>query len=536
MLTGMRTNARAASMTRGLALPPSTPLVRPGAKSSAAAAILVTVGFFAVVLLAAWFDTLPVLMALVGLAAVAIMVIRPEIATFVVVFLLYSNVPAVAFKLYSLPQVIAGSFILLLGLPLLHQVVGGRQPLRVDGTLRLMLAFLAVMLAASVWANDTGLALDRVGKFAVEGLLLYWLLINTLRSAAAVRQAMVAALAAGVLLASLTIYQSVTGSYEQEFGGLAERQLAYEYKREAAALRGEVYRFHRADRAGGPQLGPNRYGQIMIVLLPLAAVLYRRGATKRARLMAAAAGIVILIGGVLLTYSRATMLALALLVLAAALVKWLRARTVCAVAVCGVLLMPVAAPGLYQRLSTLQAVTDLDDPSEADGALRGRATEMLAALRAFIDHPILGVGPGQYTPFYSTEYQQIADIKFRELQESRRAHTLYFEMAAEVGLVGLTIFLVIPLVLLRALWRARRVWAAQRPDLADLATALCLSLLAFLLTACFLSHAFERYYWFLIALAAAALETMRVRPPLSRGLTSRVVPARSTRAWPAVRS
>lgn len=525
-----------APMTGGLALPQSTAPARPGAKSPAAAAILLLAGFGAVAILAAWFDILPLIMALIGLAAVIVMIIRPELATFAVVFLLYSNIPAVAFKLYSLPQVIAGSFILLLGLPLLHEVVGGRQPLRAGGAFRLMVAFLAVMLAASVWANDSGLALESVVKFATEGLLLYWLLINTLRSADAVRQAMVAALAAGVLLAGLTIYQSVTGSYEQDFGGLAERQLAYEYKREAAALRGEVYHYHRSDRAGGPQLGPNRYGQVMIVLLPLAVFLYRRGPTRRARLMAAGAGGVILVGGVLLTYSRATLLALALLLVAAALVKWLRPRTLCAVGVCALLLMPVAAPGLYQRLSTLQAVTDLDEPSEADGSLRGRATEMLAALLVFLDHPFLGVGPGQYLPFYSVEYQQISDIQFRELDRSRRAHTLYFEMAAELGLLGLVIFLSIPLLLMRELWRVRRLSAAHRPDVADLATALCLSLFVFLVTAVFLSHAFERYYWFLIALAAAALETMRVSPPLSRGVTSRPVLARGTRAWPAVRS
>ena len=529
----MATNLGGPSMTSGLALRSSTTAVGLSVRSPAATAALVSLGFCAIALLTARFDTPPVLAALVALPAVAVMIIRPEIATFAVVFLLYSNIPAVGFKLYSLPQVIAGSFILLLGLPLLRQIIGGRRSLRVDGTFRLMLMFLAVMLAASVWAKDAAIALDRVAKFATEGLLLYWLLINTLRSADAVRQAIAAALAAGVLLASLAIYQSATGSYEQDFGGLAERQLAYEYKREAAELRGEVHHYHRADRAGGPQLGPNRYGQIMIVLLPLAAFLYRRGRTRGVRLSAAAAGGLILIGGVLLTYSRATLLALAVLVLAAALVKWLRAITVCAVAACALLLVPVAAPGLYDRVSTLGALTDLDDPSEADGSLRGRATEMLAALHAFADHPFLGVGPGQYTPFYSIEYQQISDIKFRELDHNRRAHTLYFEMAAEVGLPGLAIFLSIALLLMRNLWRARRLWAAERPDLSDLAVALCLSLFTFLVTACFLSHAFERYYWFLIALAAAALDAMRPRPEPARLRGHRAPPPRTAWTWPA---
>jgi hypothetical protein len=36
-----------------------------------------------------------------------------------------------------------------------------------------------------------------------------------------------------------------------------------------------------------------------------------------------------------------------------------------------------------------------------DGAIKGRATEMLAALAVYLDHPFIGVGPGQYVPFYS---------------------------------------------------------------------------------------------------------------------------------------
>lgn len=502
----------------GAAIPPSLRDLRSSWASAldgrwhrAGGAALAALGLGTVAALVARFDVTPVLAALLSAGAIALMLLHPGLAAVTVVVLLYSNIPGVGVKLYGLPQAAAGSFILLLGIPLVDTVLNRRQPFRVDPTWRLMLAFLVMMLLASVGARDKAIAFDRVTKFAIEGLLLYWLLINTVRTERAVRHVIAAAVAGGVLLGSLTVYQSVTGEYEQDFGGLAERQLAYEYKREAAALRGEVYQLHRADRAGGPQLGPNRYGQIMIVLLPLAAFLYRQGRSARLRLSAAVAGGLILFGGVILTYSRGTLLALAVLVGAAAVVKWIRSTTVAVAAICALLLLPVVAPALYYRVSTLGAVTALNDPSEADGSLRGRATEMLAALHAFADHPLLGVGPGQYTPFYSMDYQQISDIQFRQIDESRRAHTLYLEMAAELGIVGVTLFVAIPLLLLRDLWRARRQLGPRHAELADLATALCLSLVAFLVTACFLSHAFERYYWFLLAIAGASLMAMRSR-------------------------
>ena len=134
---------------------------------------------------------------------------------------------------------------------------------------------------------------------------------------------------------------------------------------------------------------------------------------------------------------------------------------------------------------------------------------MLAAFNAFADHPIVGVGPGQYTPLYSVEYQQSLETKFRNLRHARRGHTLYFELAAETGVIGLVTFLAIPLLLLAELWRLRRRYMDRSPELAHLATAFWLSIAAYLGTAVFLHLAYERYYWFLIALTAAAVKIMK---------------------------
>jgi O-antigen ligase len=175
-------------------------------------------------------------------------------------------------------------------------------------------------------------------------------------------------------------------------------------------------------------------------------------------------------------------------------------------------LTTVAVPGYYARLDTIRGVKGLfSDEAEVqpDGPTRGRVTEMLAALKVFLDHPILGVGPGQYTPFYSKEYQLDPDIAFRYLPKTRRAHTLYFEMAAETGFLGITTFMAIVLLVMTRLWHMRRRWLYIRPDLAHLATAFLLSLVAYLGTAVFLHFSFQRYYWLLLAVAGAALQVLR---------------------------
>lgn len=76
-------------------------------------------------------------------------------------------------------------------------------------------------------------------------------------------------------------------------------------------------------------------------------------------------------------------------------------------------------------------------------------------------------------------------------------------MGAEMGIAGLAVFLAIVLGLVRRLWRLRR-HALSR----DLATAMVLSIAAYLGTAMFLHLSYQRYLWFLVALAGAALHVL----------------------------
>lgn len=447
---------------------------------------------------------LAVAFAVAGLIA---MLLRPELATLAAVFLLYSNIPPVLLKLYGVPQIVAGSFILLLGLPLIHFLVFQRREVRMDGVFRWMIVLLCSMLLSSLFAKDAGFATQHVQTYLFEGMLLYWLIINTVRDLPTFRRVVWVALAAGTMLGSMSIYQSFTGDFGNQFGGLAERNLEAELEnaaREEPRIRGD--RVRNVMRADGPQLGKNRYAQVMLVLVPFAWLQLRNARSRRARVCAVAMGSVILTGGVGLTYSRGAYLAaLVMIGVATFVVHWVRPAQLAAGAICGLLALPVVAPLAVQRMTTLAAVTDLDDPSEADGSLRGRATEMLAALNVLLDHPLLGVGPGQYKSFYSVEYHQKVGVKLRDIQTQRRAHMLYFEIGAEGGVIGLAVFMVIPLLLLRGLARARRYWETRHLEYANVAAACFLSIVGFLVTALFLSHAFARFYWFLMALAGTTL-------------------------------
>ena len=451
------------------------------------------------------FDAVPVLGLLVMGAAGLAMVIRPELATLVTIFLLYINAPAILTQQHDVPEFAAGAFILLLGIPIVHFLLIRRQSLRSDGAFALMVVFLGTVVLSSLEAVDVDIAMARVLGFALEGLLLYWLVINAIRDLSTLRRVIWVLLLAGSLVSTLCLYQDLTGSYDQEFGGLAYRN--YDPSRDGIVDQDRDKR-GKYDRAQGPVNEPNRFAQIMIVLLPLAAYLYRRSRSPLQRLSIAGMSMLILVG-IALTLSRGAIVALAFMVGALVYLKWFRGGWVLLAVGLAVLVVPLITPFYLDRVNSLANVVYLfdhdDGAPQTDGAMRGRATEMLAALNVFRDHPILGVGPGQFAPFYVLPYSENPDIKFRDLRGARRAHTLYLELAAENGLVGLLVFMTIVALLIRKLWQARHRWLDDRPELADLVTACTLSLLTYLWTAIFLHLSYQRYYWFLLAFSSAAV-------------------------------
>jgi len=441
----------------------------------------------------------------------------PDVAIVAFVFLLYTNIPALVRQAYELPTLVAGAYVVLLVPPLVHVMLRGHR-LRVDAVLLLMLLFLAVLLASSLRAPLMPFAVQRIFTYVFEGIVLYWLVVNVVTGMTTLRRVIGTVLIAGAFLGSLSTWQAVTSS-NYEFGGLAARdwEMIEKAEREGRAAGRPLAQYRGADRAEGPVDEPNRYAQLMIVLLPLALVPIRHATTRSARVTGTAVALLVL-AGVVLSYSRGAAVALAVLAVALSAVGWLHPARLLAGAVALVVLGAVAAPGYYQRVASIGTATSVfadNGGRGADGAIRGRMTEMLAALHAALDHPVLGVGPAQYWKVYSAQYHQVPGIQFKEIRGTRRAHSLYLELAADTGAVGFTTFLAIVGTAMVALWRARLRYATQRPELSDLATALWLSVFIYMVTGAFLHLAFERYFWFLLALAGASVSVMSneaVRP------------------------
>ena len=75
------------------------------------------------------------------------------------------------------------------------------------------------------------------------------------------------------------------------------------------------------------------------------------------------------------------------------------------------LMVGAAAAGVALGATERKLFDGDSGAAAADGAMRRRVTEMMAAVRVFFDHPTIGVGPGMFKA-YSEEYGNQDDAMF----------------------------------------------------------------------------------------------------------------------------
>lgn len=447
----------------------------------------------------------------------------PRAASFFAVVILYTNL-VVVFAGSPLYQVVGASSAILLALPVADQLLIRRQSPRVDRVFGLMIVFLVVLLVSAFVAEDINLAIKEIVQYVTEGMVIYLLILNIVRSTPDLHRVMAAGVLSCAVLSMMTIYQVVRHDYKNQFGGMAQRlDVSHPLPKvgsdvnaaddEIAPIPAEDEEDGIAliDRASGPIGDPNRYAQLLLVVLPWALYFSRHGRTPLQRL-AAASTAALTMTAVALTYSRGAFITVALLVVFLLVWRYIRPGRLALAGLVLVAIVAATAPGVLARVGSIGGVSLLgkhDAKVAPDGAIKGRATEMLAALAVYLDHPFIGVGPGQYVPFYSEKYQLLDELSFRHLPRPREAHNLYFSIGAETGSAGLLVFFLIMGTLFVGLRWARRFWLPRSRRRADLAVAFSLSLVAYLGTGMFLHLSFERYLWFLVAVASAAVHILR---------------------------
>jgi O-antigen ligase len=149
-------------------------------------------------------------------------------------------------------------------------------------------------------------------------------------------------------------------------------------------------------------------------------------------------------------------------------------------------LLAFTVDGFVARLGS---VTDL----QHEGSARERWQTLFHALSLIVDHPVFGVGIGQSI----IALNETGGVRWRNI------HNLYLEIAADLGLPALVVFLALYVHAVRSVVRARRALRAAGSALASVAQGLEISLLGFAVAALFYPIAYHMFVYYLLGLAVA---------------------------------
>src|SRR5690606_12252117 len=200
-------------------------------------------------------------------------------------------------------------------------------------------------------------------------------------------------------------------------------------------LFGEV----RQPRLAGALGEKNFYAQIMLMLVPIGLFQFSAEKSRHLRVLALVATM-LTTAAAALTFSRGAAVGFVVMLILATFMRAIKPQQFVLI-VALIALVLVALPQFTIRMASLmeiRTVFEKDSATTVDGAIEGRAPEMLSAVYMFRVHPIVGIGPGM-SKYYSRDYGNALGIK--QLAGTRRVHSLYLELLAEGGVLGFVTFM-----------------------------------------------------------------------------------------------
>lgn len=418
-----------------------------------------------------------------GAAFIVVALARPDLSVLAFTFVLYINLSdnLIALGYPSIAKLFVG---LLAFIILVRWLVFKDEYRGVALPLGLAVLYTVAGSISLFAATDFNVAVTSLGIYLKDAVI-FLLILLLIQNEATLGRAIWVMLVAGIFMGTLSVFQEATRTFGNTYYGFGRviYDTAYGY------------------RLGGAVHDPNFYAQIMVVLLPLAAVQFF--SEKRLLLKAIAAWAFLVCAlTVVFTFSRGAFLGVFALILLA--VVRLRPRlALVSVGLFAVAVVYSLLPSNYVlRISTLLDFLPGSALSPAAvTTFRGRTSENLIALQMFLDYPVAGAGIGNYNNRYQ-EYSRLLGIDPRLGPQS--AHSLYLEIAAERGVLGLIAFALLIYWTFRTLSATeRKLRNMGRQSAASLCAAISMSMVGYLVTAIFLHDAFIRYFWLLLGIAWA---------------------------------
>lgn len=377
------------------------------------------------------------LVLLAGGSALLAVALRPTAATLFLVVVLVSSASDIVGYVGPVSLFLVAFAVALLALAL--AVRRGERRLVWSPVFLIAGIYLAARTVSVAAAQDPELAVSAVVAEARDVLVLVVLALllcgePRLRLVAGTATAVVAA------LAGLSLVQEFALGNATDFAGFSNTPLE-------ADLGGTTLRH------SGPEADVNQWARNLVLFLPLALALAAQRTLGVWRYLWYG-GALAIVGGLYLTQSRGGLLALG-----AVLVCWLALSDRPVRKLAGLLAVVAVAvavvPGAGSRVATL-ALIGTEQPGVSDPSLSNRAAVQRVGLAMAADHPLVGVGAGN---FEAREPEYLRETGEVITEGVIAPHNIYLQMLAESGVLGLAAWLGF---FGAAVLAAARAWRAAR--------------------------------------------------------------------------
>lgn len=286
----------------------------------------------------------------------------------------------------------------------------------------LLLLFVVLYAVQSAWSDDQAKAVEQVAFFYVPFALLYVVLRTTRWTEQLAARCLAVATAVALALGAIGFYEYATKTVLLNPKVIASNQI------------------EDAFRVNSLFFDPNIYGRFLVMVM-LGLTAWMLWSRRGRGVWVTGVVLAILWAALVLTYSQTSFIALlvGLAVLGGMRFgAWKAFGALVAVVAVGAVLV-LAAPGAL-RLNGLSH-------DKLDGATSGRVALTGGGIRLFADHPAFGVGSGGF----SRAYRKAERSGERKAVDA--SHTIPITIAAEQGIVGLAVYALLVVVVLRRLLR-----------------------------------------------------------------------------------
>jgi len=242
---------------------------------------------------------------------------------------------------------------------------------------------------------------------------------------------------------------------------------------------------------GGISSNPNDFALTINLIIPFAVALFmlNQGFVKKTII---AAFLIVAVSAILATYSRGGFITLGTVV-SLILFRNIAGRKAL-ISALPILLMVIVFVVLTPEGYGTRLESIADPSKDKFGSATARWTSMVRTFDVIAEHPLLGVGMGM----------NILALNEKGLFWTQ-AHNVYLELASEIGLPGLLVFVLLVWRLLKGLRHVQteRQGDVRNLELSSLAGACEISLLAFCVAALFHPVAYQFYFYYIAGFAMA---------------------------------